>query len=292
MVQFDMALQQRSNNLPHLVQDDRPLVFPAQASDWRISKIFEETADSVIVTDPQGRIEYVNPAFERLTGYSRAEALGQNPRLLKSGTHDAVFYRHLWETILRGETFTSEMTNRKKNGELYRILVTISPLHDAQEEISHYIVTGQELSERDLEGEPIRQMEQSILHTLDHMLVGCMLIGFNWEYLYVNEVAARQAHGRREDFLGRKVMEVQPGIEQTPLFAYYHESLVKRIPQHFEAENPFLDGSQSWYEFRIELAAEGIFVLCTDVTACEQAAITLKQLITSSEPASPDQAQP
>ena len=88
----------------------------------------DAAADIVIITDPQGTIQYVNPAFTTITGYSPDEAIGQNPRLLKSGIHDADFYRELWQTILAGRTWHGEVTNRRKDGTYYHEEMTITPV--------------------------------------------------------------------------------------------------------------------------------------------------------------------
>jgi PAS domain S-box-containing protein len=256
-----MALLTRNNNLVPLIQENKTLALPPEASSWTISQIVEGTGDMVMVTDRQGQIVYANRAFEQVTGYNLAEVLGQTPRLLKSGVHEQGFYRRLWGSLQQGETFMSELTNRKKNGELYQTLVTILPLHDEQGEISHFVAASKIPSEQDQERERFRQVEESLLQAFDHMQAGCLLIDFNWVYRYINEAAARQAHASRADFLGRKVMEVQPGIEQSPLFAHYLECQVQRIPQHFIVEYPFGYDDPSWLDFRVEPAALGILVL-------------------------------
>jgi PAS domain S-box-containing protein len=256
-----MALLTRNNNLVPLVQENKTLALPPEASSWTISQIVEGTGDMVMVTDRQGQIVYANRAFEQVTGYNLAEVLGQTPRLLKSGVHEQGFYRRLWGSLQQGETFMSELTNRKKNGELYQALVTILPLHDAQGEISHFLAAGKLLSEQDHQREQFHQIEESLLHAFDHMQAGCLLIDFNWVYRYVNEAAALQAHARPEDFLGRRVMDVLPGIEQTPLFAHYLECQVQRTPQHFIVEYPFGYDDPSRLDFRVEPASVGILVL-------------------------------
>jgi PAS domain S-box-containing protein len=91
----------------------------------------EQTADSVVITDRQGTIEYVNPAFEANTGYSPEEAMGKTPRILKSALHDREFYSRLWNQILEGETFRGTLVNRKKSGELYWTEQTITPIKDS-----------------------------------------------------------------------------------------------------------------------------------------------------------------
>jgi PAS domain S-box-containing protein len=111
----------------------------------KLSSAVEQTADHVIITDKHGIIEYVNPAFEKLTGFSLHEAVGQTPRLVKSAYHPPEFFRSLWKTILAGEVFRAEFINQKKNGELYREEKTITPLKDDHGRITHFVSVGRSL---------------------------------------------------------------------------------------------------------------------------------------------------
>jgi PAS domain S-box-containing protein len=86
----------------------------------KLSRAVEQSADLVIITDRMGVIEYVNPAFEALTGYSPEEVLGGTPRILKSGQQTSELYKELWQTILSGNVFRGTMVNRNKNGDLHR----------------------------------------------------------------------------------------------------------------------------------------------------------------------------
>ena len=112
-----------------------------------LAKIAEETADAVLVTDSAGNIEYVNEAFERTTGYCRADVLGRNPRILRSGHHDAGFYEDLWGKLLRGEVFRDTITDRRKNGELYLSSQTITPLKAPDGTISHLVSISRDVTE-------------------------------------------------------------------------------------------------------------------------------------------------
>jgi diguanylate cyclase (GGDEF)-like protein/PAS domain S-box-containing protein len=114
----------------------------------KLSGALEQIADSVMITDRNGGIEYVNPAFERSTGYTRAEALGQTPRITKSGKQGAGFYKKLWQTILAGEVFSEVLVNRRKDGSLYYEEKTITPLKDIDGRITHFIATGKDVTER------------------------------------------------------------------------------------------------------------------------------------------------
>ncbi|MBI3897352.1 MAG: EAL domain-containing protein [Gammaproteobacteria bacterium] len=115
----------------------------------KLSSVVHQTADCIMITDRNGNIEYVNTAFEQITGYSQAEAIGHKPSLLKSGLHDADFYERVWQRIGAGETVCDVFINRKKNGELYYEEKTISPLRDGKgEEVTHFISTGKDITDR------------------------------------------------------------------------------------------------------------------------------------------------
>lgn len=128
----------------------------AEESLRKLSRAVEQSADLVVVTDRQGAIEYVNPAFEALTGYSQEEVLGKNPRVLKSGEQSPEFYQELWKTIGAGNVFRGILVNRKKNGELYYLEQSISPVRDAEGNITHFISNGRDLTDR-------RRLEEQLL---------------------------------------------------------------------------------------------------------------------------------
>jgi PAS domain S-box-containing protein len=113
-----------------------------------LSSVVDQTADAVMITNKDGLIEYVNPSFEDLVGYTREEALGQTPRILNSGRHDRKFYEDLWKTILSGKAYRGVMTNKKKNGELYYEEETITPIRDAPGNITHFVSTARDITQR------------------------------------------------------------------------------------------------------------------------------------------------
>lgn len=112
-----------------------------------LSTAIEKTNDSVMITDQSGIIQYVNTAFENLTGFSAEEVLGKKPSILKSGKHSQEFYENLWQTILAGKHFLQRMINRKKNGELYHIEKTITPLKDDYGNITHFVDISKDITE-------------------------------------------------------------------------------------------------------------------------------------------------
>ena len=112
-----------------------------------LSRVIEQTADSVVLTDIHGVIQYVNPAFEATTGYSRDEALGKTPRILKSGLHDAEFYRQMWAQFTHGPSFKGMVINRKKSGELYWAQQTITSMRDEAGHLTHFVSVSQDVTE-------------------------------------------------------------------------------------------------------------------------------------------------
>ena len=114
----------------------------------QLSTALEQTADSVMITGADGTIRYVNHAFEVYTGYSREEAIGCKPSLVRSGQHEDAFYRRLWKTILAGDPFRDTFINRKRNGELYYEEKTITPLQDESGRVHAFISTGKDVTER------------------------------------------------------------------------------------------------------------------------------------------------
>ncbi len=114
----------------------------------KLSMAVEQTADSVCITDPEGRIEYVNPAFEHLTGFASWEALGRAPNLVKYEQTPSEYFQRMWAILLSGEVFRDTLVNRRKNGELFYEEKTITPLTEESGRISHFVSTGRDVTER------------------------------------------------------------------------------------------------------------------------------------------------
>jgi len=116
----------------------------------KLSQAVEQSPNSIIVTDINGTIEYVNSTFTRQTGYSADEAIGQNPRILNAGSAPREYFQTLWNTILQGHDWRGEFRNRKKNGELFWEYALISPLKDRHGEVTHFVAVKQDITERKL----------------------------------------------------------------------------------------------------------------------------------------------
>ncbi|MDA2914265.1 PAS domain S-box protein, partial [Acidobacteriia bacterium AH_259_A11_L15] len=119
----------------------------AEAERARLMTAIEQAAEAIVITDPEGRIQYANPAFTWMTGYSREEALGQT-LLLKSGQHERMFYQMMWETLRAGNVWQGELVSRRKDGTLYTEEMSITPVRGADGQITHFIALKQDVTER------------------------------------------------------------------------------------------------------------------------------------------------
>lgn len=113
----------------------------------RLETALEQAAEAIVITDPSGNIQYVNPAFEKITGYGKDEAVGKNPRILKSGQQDEAFYSNLWETISAGKVWKGRFINRRKDGTFYHEEATISPVKDSSGKIVNCVAVKRDISQ-------------------------------------------------------------------------------------------------------------------------------------------------
>jgi len=139
----------------------------AETEKTRFMSAIEQASETIVITDTKGVIEYVNPAFEAMTGYTAKEAYGQNPRMLKSGQHDTQFYRDLWHTITKGQVWKGHIVNRKKDGTLFEEDVTISPVRNQEGRITNYVAVKRDVTrEVALEKQLNQAMKMEAIGTL------------------------------------------------------------------------------------------------------------------------------
>ena len=180
----------------------------ADAERERLITAIDQVGEMVIITGADGTIEYVNPAFERVTGYTRHEATGQNPRLLKSGQQDEAFYRDLWDTISNGRTFRGRMINKRKDGVFFTEEATISPVRDASGRILNYVAVKRDITEelrlaaqlqQAQKMESIGRLAGGVAHDFNNML--SVIIGYTDIALDRTPPAEAQQHADLEEVL-------------------------------------------------------------------------------------------
>jgi len=200
-VQWNVApVRNEEDSIEHWVSVQRNVTEEReQAEELRLlAKALEQVGDKVVITDRDGRIEKVNEAFEEISGYSEEEALGKTPRILQSGEHDEDFYEELWDTIRAGETLRAEFTNERKDGTLYVEEEVISPVTDADGEITHFVSTGRDVTEKRKREEELRRQK--------HLLEQTQRLAGAWEVdLRTGEVSWSQKV--------YEIHELEPGTE-------------------------------------------------------------------------------
>ncbi len=128
----------------------------------QLSLAIQQSPVSIVITDLKANIEYINPAFEKTTGYTQDEVIGKNTNILKSGKTDPQVYQDLWQTIERGSSWQGEWINKKKNGQLYWENISITPIHGDSGEIINYLAVKQDITERKQAEDEIRQLNSSL----------------------------------------------------------------------------------------------------------------------------------
>ncbi len=175
--QLEQLIDQRDAELEHIDEQLQDEIAERRQAESELRKLFhavENSASTIIITDATPRIEYANPAFTRITGYTLDEVRGKNPRFLKSGRHPREFYDDLWATLLRGEVWRGEFINRKKNGELYHEASRIIPVPDAEGRVTHYIAEKDDVTDRKRSEEALFFLNErlKILREIDQAILG------------------------------------------------------------------------------------------------------------------------
>jgi len=172
-----------ANDVTERVQAEEKLRLHAAA--------LESAANAIVITDPGGNIQWVNPAFERFTGYSSNEAIGQNPRLLQSGEHDKAFYKQMWDAILAGRVWEGDLTNRRKDGSIYNEHQTITPVRDANGVITNFVGIKEDITDRKRAEEALRRSESDYRSIIEGAPYGIYRVSEDARILMANPALAK-----------------------------------------------------------------------------------------------------
>jgi len=192
-----------------------------------LSQAIEQTNDSVVITNRDGVIQYVNAGFERITGYTATETIGHTPRLLRSGCHPETFYRELWETVLAGRTFHAEFINRRQSGEIYHEDKVISPLRNEKGDITHFVSVGRDTTERRRTQEEQRQLEEQLRQSQKMDAIGQLAGGVAHDFNNILAVMIMQTDLMAIEDAAPE--EVQEGIRQIRAAAERAANLTRQL---------------------------------------------------------------
>ena len=201
-----------------------------------LTQALEQTPASVIITNRDGIIDYVNPHFVEATGYSVAEAVGNNPRILASGEHDSAFYKQLWDALEQGQTWSGEFRNRRKNGDLIWQAANISPVRNSAGEVTHYVGIQSDITSRRQMENDLRVSEARYRSLMDFMPSAVAVYqavdeGSDFLFLDINASCERIENVQRKDVIGRRLLECFPGVKEFGLLEVFQRVWRTGVPE-------------------------------------------------------------
>jgi len=214
----------------------------AEATMRKLASAVEASASSIVITDLDGNIEYVNPAFSWVTGYAKEEVLGENPRVLKSGQHSHEFYQEMWETLARGDIWRGELINKRKNGDLYWEYASISPVNDDEDAVVGYVAVKDDITK-------IKQAERelrNLSNAAEQIASAIVITDLDGFIEYVNPAFTKITGYAKDEVIGRNISLLRSG-EHDDEFYYRHEEMISRGESwRGEIINRRKDGSLYW----------------------------------------------
>ena len=234
----------------------------------RFVDLVEFAPDALVMIDRDGVIVQVNRQTEAIFGWARTELVGQAVEvLMPAGTragHVGLRERFLQSAVPRTMgAGRSDLRGLRKDGTVFPVDISLSPLQ-VGEGIA-VVAAVRDTTERERLNEELRQSAARYRNTLDHMLEGCWIIGFDWRYCYVNAVAEQHSRQLQGALVGRTLMEAHPGIETTEMFAMIRRCMDERVTQHGEIEYVFPDGTRGWFQVSVVPAPEGVSLFSVDI---------------------------
>lgn len=240
------------------------------AHEGQLITILKSTMDAIISIDAEQKIILFNPAAEQMFRCTEEEALGQSierfiPERFRMRHYDNIQNYGETQQTRRMREYMERLPCLRADGEEFFAEITISQSEINGQKI--YTSILRDSTERIRAEEALKTSEVRYHHILDSMTEGGQIIGWDWRYLYVNEVVAQQGRRTPDELLNHTMMEMYPGIEKTALFEALQRCMHARQPTRMENPFTFPDGNVGWFDLSIQPVEEGIFVLSTDITA-------------------------
>ncbi len=248
----------------------------AEAENLLLATAIEQAAETVVITDREAKIQYVNPAFTRTTGYSREDVRDGNPRILKSGQHDAAFYQGMWSTLTAGKLWHGEFTNRRKDGTLYNEEATIAPVRDSSGELTNYIAIKYDITERKQKEQALRESESMLRLFVRHAPAAIAMLDREMRYLVVSKRWNADYRLGDRDLRGLSHYEVFPEISEG-WKEIHQRCLAGAVETCKEDRFPRPDGAIDWLSWevrpwrRVDESIGGIIIFSELITERKQA---------------------
>ncbi len=249
-----------------------------------LASITANIQDPVISSDNDFRIISWNEGAEKLFEWKSDEVIGKTTFEILNIIYSSESREQIQKSFKESGFWQGEVIYHTKSGKEIDVLSTTSHLKDAKGNVTGNLDLARDITKRkkaedalnklnaQLEEkvkertEEIYKNEKQFRHTLDSMLEGMQIIGFDWRYIYVNDAMAKHGKYLKEEMIGHTVMEKYPGIEQTEIYKVYQRCFNDRVPIHLENEFIFPDKTKGWFELSFQPVPEGLFILSVDIT--------------------------
>ncbi len=179
----------------------------------------ERSGEVIFLTDPDGSIVYVNPTFERVYGYTKEEAIGRTPRILKSGAHEPEVYAKLWSTLLAKQQFTGEIINETKDGSLINVEASANPILDDKDEIIGFLAIQRDVTDRKRTERALQASEERLRKLMENVPEGIAVLAVDGRILYANPAIGRMLGYDVNELVGHKLADFQHPDDRGPAAA-------------------------------------------------------------------------
>jgi PAS domain S-box-containing protein len=224
----------------------------------------DRSEEAIFLTDAEGAITYVNPSFEKTYGYSSREAVGKTPRILKSGVYDQEVYKQYWDTLLTKQVMTGEIVNKTKDGRLRTVFSSANPILDDEGRITGFLTIQRDISEQRALEERLRLSEERLRGFMDAATDGFSMFDSEMRYIDINRALEKRSGQKKEDIIGKSILEVIPGFKETGRYERYLDVIDSGEPVTLEAVQAS-DAAQ-YLSIRAFKVGDGLGLITTDIT--------------------------
>lgn len=237
----------------------------------KFSRVVEQTASAIVITDRQGTIEYVNPSFEKISGYQAQEVVGQRPNLLKSGHTSEKEYQQLWRTITSGEVWNGQFHNQRKDGSHFWERAIISPIRDEAGEITHFVAIKDDITNSKMAEDSLRERESQLRIFIEYSPVALAMFDSEMNYLAVSKQWLLNHGVAEQDVIGLNHYDVFPD-SSNQWRAIHQRCLAGQVERMEEDPVERTDGVVQWLRWEahpwIRFGGDvgGVVIFTEDIT--------------------------